>query len=124
MTESLRFHIYGNEHDHILNLHKSEWQGRFYKNLHGKGQGWSFPIHMKDVIQESISLPTNKNENHKETTQSESISVSSQSTISSIPSHNDYVANSTTNHVQGKCREYKWDIPSEVYKYFQDILHI
>jgi hypothetical protein len=146
MTKSLRFHIYGNDHNEILNRHKTEWQGRFYKNLHGKGQGWSFPIHKKQVIQEYICLHTNEcasplqinenistespiqNENEKDTTISESSSVCSLSTILTTHSNNDSVPSISTidsertDYVQTQCRHYKWDIPVEVYKYFQDVL--
>lgn len=49
-----RYCVYGDEMKNVLQSRKSDLRGRYYKNLHGKGHGWSFPIEMKSTVDELI----------------------------------------------------------------------
>lgn len=60
MTE--RHYVWNRLHDNICRKNKKEWKGREYKNLQGKGHGWSFPIEMKNMIEKSLEADEEEEE--------------------------------------------------------------
>jgi hypothetical protein len=45
-----RIFVYGDEYNDVFEKNKKEWKGRYYKNLHKKGSGWSFPDSNQSII--------------------------------------------------------------------------
>jgi hypothetical protein len=76
-----RYCIYGDEMNHILNSRKSVLKGRYYKNLHGKGHGWSFPIEMMSCVGELIIQNTKDMVEREDESYDEIISTNMKSVI-------------------------------------------
>ena len=45
-----RIFVYGDQYNDVFEKNKKEWKGRYYKNLHKKGSGWSFPDSNQSII--------------------------------------------------------------------------
>jgi hypothetical protein len=55
-----RIFVYGDQYNDVFEKNKKEWKGRYYKNLHKKGSGWSFPYNNQSIIHflENVSSQT------------------------------------------------------------------
>lgn len=49
-----RYCVYGDSWDWLFEKRKKEWKGRRYKQLHGKGVGWSFPLEYAQSIESEL----------------------------------------------------------------------
>lgn len=50
-----RYCVYGDSWDWLFEKRKKEWKGRCYKQLHGKGTGWSFPLDYASEIESQLA---------------------------------------------------------------------
>lgn len=79
-----RYCVYGDTWDWLFEKRKAEWKGRRYKQLHGKGIGWSFRnVHASDIESQLRMLLTPPSSSPVSITKSSCSSSTSSSTCTS-----------------------------------------
>lgn len=126
MMNKCRYYLYGDEHDEtILKRNKTAWKGREYQNLHKRGRGWSFPMEMKTLIdhhllsssEERVKVVVDINTAMDDACEEE---VSVQTSTLELDSL--LIQNSSTVEVVKNEPRYLWDVPREVYDYFEHLM--
>lgn len=118
-----RYYIYGDEHDETLKRNKKAWKGREYQNLHKRGRGWSFPLEMRTLIdnhlfssEERVNVVVDVNNTCPLSIQTPLLT---QLELDSPPIHNSFGMEDPKDEPR-----YFWDVPIEVYDYFQHLMSL